>query len=48
MPAKFEPPPVQPIDDVRIVAGHLHLRDRLDADDGLVHAATWLSTVPSA
>ena len=36
MPAKFEPPPVAADDDVRPVAGHLHLLDRLDADHRLV------------
>ena len=35
-PPKFEPPPTQPIDDVGLLAGHLHLRDRLLADHRLV------------
>ena len=35
-PAKFEPPPTQPIDDVGERAGELHLRERLLADDRLV------------
>ena len=35
-PAKLEPPPVQPIEDVGLLAGHLHLEERLLADHGLV------------
>lgn len=36
MPAKFEPPPKQPDHHVGFVARHLHLHERLLADDGLV------------
>jgi hypothetical protein len=36
MPAKLLPPPVQPMIDVGVVAGHLHLLLGLQADDRLV------------
>ena len=37
MPAKFEPPASATDHDVGISVGLLHLLDRLEADDGLVH-----------
>jgi len=38
MPEKLLPPPTQPIHDIRLLAGQLHLLDALLADDGLMQA----------